>query len=240
VLVPGRWPSNQPGLARNFSTSLAASGSGRPKKSLPQAHPPPPLPPHPPAAASPPPPRPRPRPPPPPQPPCTPRKPPTPPRPRQGRCPLPCPLFLPSCGAVGLVAPSTTHCVFVLLPVETASMMHGMGAILCRRPYLAPHVQSHLLSDWYQCKRILRVALTSLSVHAAGVVLVAPACACFRLSSTAYSESIACCVSVCSSMLYVHRVYVACVCACIECASSVCRVCIKCVSSVYRACIKCI
>jgi hypothetical protein len=63
------------------------------------------------------------------------------------------------------------------------------------------------------------VALTSLSVHATGGAGSASLC---MFPSELCCLLIACCVSVCSSMLYVHRVYVACVCACIECASSVC------------------
>ena len=86
------------------------------------------------------------------------------------------------------------------------------------------------------------VALTSLSVHATGGACSASLC---MFPSELCCLLIACCVSVCSSMLYVHQVYVACVCvhrvciervrACIECVSSVC---VR-ASSVYRACAEC-
>jgi len=62
------------------------------------------------------------------------------------------------------------------------------------------------------------VALTSLSVHATGGAGSANPC---MFPSELCCLLIACCVSVCSSMLYV-------------CASSVCRVCVN-ASSVHRA-----
>ena len=64
------------------------------------------------------------------------------------------------------------------------------------------------------------VALTSLSVHATGGAGSANPC---MFPSELCCLLIACCVSACSSMLYV-------------CASSVCRVCVN-ASSVHRACV---
>ena len=93
------------------------------------------------------------------------------------------------------------------------------------------------------------VALTSLSVHATGGAGSANPC---MFPSELCCLLIACCVSVCSSMLYVcassvcrvcvttSSVYIERVCACIKCVSSVCvehRVCIE---RVCRACIKCL
>ena len=99
------------------------------------------------------------------------------------------------------------------------------------------------------------VALTSLSVHATGGAGSANPC---MFPSELCCLLIACCVSVCSSMLYVcassvcrvcvnassvhrayvcvHRVCIERVCACIECASSVC---VERASSVSSACASC-
>jgi hypothetical protein len=87
------------------------------------------------------------------------------------------------------------------------------------------------------------VALTSLSVHATGGAGSANPC---MFPSELCCLLIACCVSVCSSMLYVcassvcrvcvttSSVYIERVCACIKCASSVC---VERASSVHRACV---